>query len=82
MLGHLLDRLQVVPSLDLIVVATTPNVTDDLIADYAKATGTDVFRGSEPDVMNRVIGAACLVNADVIAEITADCPIIDPDIIE
>jgi spore coat polysaccharide biosynthesis protein SpsF len=42
----------------------------------------DAFRGNENDVLNRVIGAAASVGADVIVEITGDCPIIDPEIVE
>jgi spore coat polysaccharide biosynthesis protein SpsF len=41
-----------------------------------------VFRGSEDDVLARVIGAAASASADTIVEITGDCPVIDPDIIE
>ena len=32
--------------------------------------------------MGRVIGAAKSINADVIVEITGDCPLIDPEIVE
>ena len=82
MLQHLLDRLRLVPSLDEIVLATTTNDTDDVLASFAKAQGIGVFRGSEDDVMNRVIGAADSANADIVVEITGDCPILDPDIVE
>ena len=70
------------PSLDGIVLATTTNVTDDPLESFAGQMGISCFRGSEEDVMSRVIGAATSVNADVVVEITGDCPIIDPQIIE
>jgi spore coat polysaccharide biosynthesis protein SpsF len=41
-----------------------------------------IFRGSEEDVMLRVIGAAESVDADVVVEVTGDCPIIDPLLVE
>lgn len=82
MLQHLLNRLRLVPSLDDIVVATTINNTDDVLVSFTESQGIKVFRGSEADVMSRVIGAADLVDADIVVEITADCPIIDPDIVE
>ena len=44
--------------------------------------GTSVYRGSEHNVMARVIGAGEFKGADVIVEITGDCPIIDPEIVE
>jgi spore coat polysaccharide biosynthesis protein SpsF len=82
MLGHLVLRLQAVPSLDEIVIATTVNDTDQAIVEFARDIGVLSFRGSEDDVMSRVIGAAEHADADVIVEITGDCPIIDPDIVE
>ena len=82
MLGHLVDRLKRVPSIDHIVLATTTNAADDCLAVFAGETGIGCFRGSEDDVMIRVIGAAEAGGADVIVEITGDCPIIDPNIIE
>lgn len=82
MLAHLTSRLKAVPSIDEIVLATTINATDDVLADFAEKDGIKVFRGSEEDVMSRVIGAADSAQADVVVEITGDCPIIDPDLVE
>lgn len=82
MLEHLVARLRAVPSLDAIVLATTVNSADDPLAAFAQAHGLACFRGSENDVMQRVIDAADSVGADVVVEITGDCPIIDPQIIE
>ena len=82
MLQHLVNRLRAVPSLDGIVLATTTNETDDALESFALKMGINCFRGSEEDVMSRVIGAAASVNADLVVEITGDCPIIDPQIIE
>ncbi len=82
MLGYLIRRLEAVPSLHGIVVATTTNADDDVIQAFAEKVGVLCFRGSESDVMGRVLGAATAHDADVIVEITGDCPIIDPDIVE
>jgi len=82
MLGHLVDRLKAVESIDTIVLATTKNKADDLLAEYALGIDIEVFRGDEEDVMGRVIGAGKSVNADIVVEITGDCPIIDPSIVE
>lgn len=82
MLSHLTTRLKSVPSIDEIVLATTVNATDDVLVDFAEKDGIKVFRGSEDDVMARVIGAAAAAQADVVVEITGDCPIIDPDLVE
>lgn len=82
MLHHLVRRLRAAPSIDEIVLATTTNPADEPLVEFARNEGIRVFRGSEDDVMGRVIGAAEAANADVIIEITGDCPIIDPDIAE
>ena len=82
MLQHLVTRLRAVPSLDAIVLATTSNPADDLLEAFANREGIACFRGSEDDVMQRVIYAAASVGADLVVEITGDCPIIDPEIVE
>jgi spore coat polysaccharide biosynthesis protein SpsF len=82
MLEHLVNRLRQVPSLDAIVLATTVNDTDQVLVDFAAARNIRVFRGSEDDVMSRVIGAGEFAEAEVIVEITGDCPVIDPLLVE
>ena len=80
-LHYMIDRLKAVTLIDRIVLATTINSTDDILVEFAKDEGIDFFRGSEEDVMLRVIEAADFANADIIVEVTGDCPIIDPEII-
>jgi spore coat polysaccharide biosynthesis protein SpsF len=82
MLHHLVTRLRTVPSLDDIVLATTVNATDDILQVFAQNEGINCFRGSENDVMARVIDSAESADADIVVEITGDCPIIDPQIVE
>lgn len=82
MLTHLVRRLQAVPSLAGMVLATTTNQSDDTLASFAAAAGIDCYRGSEADVMGRVIGAAEHAGADLVVEITGDCPIIDHELVE
>lgn len=82
MLEHLVTRLGLVQSVNEIVIATTENATDDVLADLANRMSIECYRGSEDDVMSRVLGAGESANADVIVEITGDCPILDPDIVE
>jgi len=81
-LYYLVDRLKTVSGIDDIVLATTTNEADDALEEFAKMEGIYCYRGSENDVMGRVIGAAELVNGDVIVEITGDCPVIDPQLVE
>jgi spore coat polysaccharide biosynthesis protein SpsF len=82
LLELLIERLKRAPSLDEIIVATTSNPTDDIVEELTSQIGVKCFRGSEEDVLNRVLGAAEKNHCDVIVEITGDCPLIDPEIVE
>ena len=82
MLGHLVKRLKQVSSVQEIVLATTTNETDDHLVSFAEDAGISCFRGSEHDVMERVIGAGHSVNADILVKFTGDCPIVDSAIVE
>lgn len=82
MIAHLINRLKRVPSLDVIVMATTQRSTDDPLVALSEELGISFFRGSEEDVMRRVLGAAEFAQSDIIVGITGDCPLIDPDLIE
>lgn len=82
MLERMIERVKRVPSLDGIVIATTINACDDPIVELAQRLEVGIFRGSEDDVMSRVLGAAQTHGVDVIVELTGDCPVIDPALIE
>ena len=81
MLARMVDRVSRVASLDGIVIATTVEPDDDPIVELAERIGVGVFRGSEEDVMSRVLGAAESHDAEIIVELTGDCPVIDPAVI-
>jgi len=64
-----------------IVIATTDDPANDPIADKTHYPyGCKIFRytGIEDDVIGRVISAANKYQADIIVDITGDCPMIDP----
>ena len=82
MLQHMIERLQRVPSLDGIVVATTGNDADVPIVNLAQRMGVGFFQGSECDVLLRVLHSARAYDIDVIVEMTGDCPLIDPVLVE
>jgi spore coat polysaccharide biosynthesis protein SpsF len=78
MLELLIRRLKKAVQINEIVVATTVNKDDEPVVALAQKLGVGHFRGSEEDVLARVLGAAHQYKADVIVEITGDCPLIDP----
>lgn len=82
LLELMVERLRRARTLDEIVVATSTNPLDDDIESAANRMGAHVFRGSELDVLDRVVKAAQSRDADVIVEATGDCPLIDPGIVD
>lgn len=82
LLAHLLRRVQRVPGIDEVIVATTDGAGDDPIVDCARECLAGVFRGSEDDVLGRVVMAVREARADVVVALTGDNPIIDPIVIE
>jgi spore coat polysaccharide biosynthesis protein SpsF (cytidylyltransferase family) len=80
MIEQQLKRLQRCRRADDIVVATTQKEDDTPVVAIAETVGARWFRGSEDDVLARYLGAASEARADVIVRITADCPLIDPDV--
>ena len=82
MLERLIERLKRAKTVDDIIVATTVNPEDEVIARLAKNIGIKYFRGSSEDVLDRVLKAAQAHQADVIVEMTGDCPLLDPEIVD
>jgi spore coat polysaccharide biosynthesis protein SpsF len=82
MLTRLVERLRRVKHADAIVVATTTNASDDAIVALCEQLGVAHHRGSKHDVLSRYAEAAALHHADGVVRITADCPLIDPALID
>ena len=82
MIDWVLSRASRAHSLDRVVLATSDNPRDDALAAHVRKLGYSVARGSETDVLARFAQAAQDYGAQVVVRITADCPLIDPDIID
>lgn len=82
MLELLIERVRRIQQIDEIVIATTWNDSDDPVQALASSIGVSCYRGSENDVLGRVLGAAKTFSADYIVEITGDCPLLDPELAE
>ncbi len=78
----MLERLSKSRLIDEIVVATTCLKEDDIIFDWCKKIGFNVFRGSELDCLDRHYQVGKKFNADYVCKITPDCPLIDPNIVD
>ena len=64
------------------IFATTTDPSDDPVAEYCEFSGIPFTRGSLYDVLDRYYQAAAQAKADVVVRITADCPVIDPALID
>ena len=57
-LQHLIDRLKKIKQINKIVIATTTNSQDDTLIKLANKNKIFSFRGSENDVLSRVLKAS------------------------
>lgn len=81
-LRHVVDRLKQSQGTREIVIATSAQRGDDPIQSFCEENGFLSFRGNEHDVLDRYYQAAIAHRADVIVRITADCPLIDPEVLD
>lgn len=81
-LGHVVTRVKNCKTVKNVLVATSIDASDNHIAQYCNLTGIDCYRGSLLDVLDRYYECAKQANADAIVRITADCPAIDPVIVD
>jgi glutamate-1-semialdehyde 2,1-aminomutase/spore coat polysaccharide biosynthesis protein SpsF len=82
MLWHVIQRVKRSRLVDHVVVATSTRADDDAIEAMCKEDGIPCYRGSENDVLDRYYGAARREKAAQVVRITADCPLIDPEVID
>lgn len=82
MLACVVARLRAARTITDIVIATTTSSLDDAIVTEATRLGISIHRGSETDVLARYLGAARQSAADVVVRVTADCPLLDPRVVD
>jgi glutamate-1-semialdehyde 2,1-aminomutase len=82
LLEILLRRLEKSIMIDHIVVATSTHPSDDEIQKECARLGVAVFRGPLEDVLLRYLEAANEIECEVVVRITADCPFVDPEIVD
>ncbi len=75
-LQRVVERVKVSKLLDDIIIAITENKADQPIIELCEKLKCNYFRGSENNVLERILGAAKAYQADIICELTSDCPLI------
>jgi spore coat polysaccharide biosynthesis protein SpsF len=82
MLALQIERLRQSRLIDRIILATSDSPQDDVLEDLAKKTGVECFRGSEEDVLGRVVGALKAFTVDLHVEFQGDNPLPDPLLVD
>ncbi|REJ89908.1 MAG: hypothetical protein DWQ34_18310 [Planctomycetota bacterium] len=82
LLARVVHRVQRAALVDEVVVATSTESADDPIVELCQQRGWNCSRGSATDVLARYAQAAAEFQASVVVRITADCPIVDPELID
>ena len=82
MLAHVVRRTRQAATLDAVVVATTTEPGDDPLEAYCRSQEILFYRGHPHDVLDRYYQAARKFEADTIVRLTADCPLIDPAVVD
>lgn len=84
-LYHVYNRVKKSKKIDSIIIATTDKKTDDSIVEFSMAERINCYRGNEDDVLDRFYHCCeqyGLIESDIVVRITADCPLIDPYVID
>ena len=82
MLARVLSRACRARTLAETWVLTSDDASDDPIEKLCEELGVPCFRGSLDDVLDRFVQAARVADPDIIVRITADCPLVDPKVID
>jgi len=81
-LARVVSRVRRATLVNSVVVATTTEKNDDPIVYQCDQLEVDAFRGDEYDVLDRYYRAAQSKQATAIVRVTADCPLIDPEVMD
>lgn len=82
LLGYVLERVSRAACVDLVILATSTDRSDDPLEAFGHAVGTRVFRGSLHDVAGRMLAACESEGLDAFVRVSGDSPLLDPSLIE
>ena len=82
LLWHVMRRVMAAKLVDETILATADNEQNAPIVDFAKKYGFTCYAGSEIDLLDRFYQPCKAHGATIVVRITADCPLVDPAIID
>lgn len=77
-----LQRIAAAKTIDRLIVATTQEPGIEPALRIAEKTGAEYFQGSTNDVLDRFYQAVKNIRPEYVVRLTADCPLIDPQLID
>jgi spore coat polysaccharide biosynthesis protein SpsF len=80
MIDWVVGRAGRIPELDETVVATSVLEQERPLVEHLQAQNVTVARGPEEDVLARFVQAAETEDADAVVRLTADCPLLMPEV--
>lgn len=81
-LARVIHQLSGSQRINQIVLATSIDGSDDALIGWARRAQLPYMRGSLHDVLDRYYRTATHYKADIVVRITADCPLIDPTVVD
>ena len=76
------DRISInCEGIDKVVIATTDQPSDDALCGFLHRSNVPYYRGEQDNVLKRYYDAACAYQSDIVIRITADCPLLDTQVI-
>ena len=79
---HIYERLKKSIYIDAVVIATSTDKSDDVISEFALSNNMSCYRGSEEDVLERLLHAHDYMGSNIVVEITGDSPLIDVGVVD
>jgi len=82
LLELMIERVRRAKLINKLMVATSIDPSDDPVEELCQQIKVNCFRGNLKDVLDRFYHAACLFDPDAVVRLTADCPLIEPAVID
>ena len=77
-----ISRISKAKLVNKIVVAISDDSSDDILAEYLESIHQEYIRGSLDNVLSRYVKAEEIYNPSAIIRLTADCPLVMPELID
>ncbi len=82
MLQWKVEQVRKASSVNVVKVVSAVSPANELISSFCERIDCPVFRGSEDDVLDRLLQGTSEENPDVIVQLTGDNPLISPALID